>query len=463
MAWEAEIRTVEEANELAEACGWCPLPEHPEPRFKCESLERTRGCAETDYDAAYEQWETERDAWVAEDPENRDPIDYPVDPPDEPADYDDFTYGCYATFTAPGGVSDTDDVPTLYRKLEETLGDLRWSGNYQSYRTNQVEVPPYVEGSGTYALNPLVDSENNVETLTTWSGTGGTSEDFTAYENVCAKLIAGTGPSIIIVDGLSGETGGVPFAWPSTAEGWTDETEENDFTCTATTQEEVTQRLTRDEGTSQALQGVMPAGGYGTHDAEFFDEVVFEQIDRKEISGGFSRAGLAAEAIGDLPASWPTVAEGTDCTALLSVTWPTVGDLKVSDGEGGTIWPGCADGPPETTAAAVARKVRYWVGIPDGYSRTSYQVQWDEVFFPAAWDEWDQGGRIGTEPSPGPSLVASRSWTWPGSGEWIATPYELAAPTTEGETRRVNVMALSYNSKYGTKPSAFGETIDLGP
>lgn len=67
----------------------------------------------------------------------------------------------------------------------------------------------------------------------------------------------------------------------------------------------------------------------------------------------------------------------------------------------------------------------------------------------------------GAAPTPGPTLVSSRSWTYGGTAEWSGW-FEIAIPTTPGETRLVNQMARHYRSaRLGNKPAAFGEVYEL--
>jgi len=108
-----------------------------------------------------------------------------------------------------------------------------------------------------------------------------------------------------------------------------------------------------------------------------------------------------------------------------------------------------------------ATLARYRFGIPLGYSRSVWEMQWDEVFAPASWWEWLDGGRVGTEPTPGPQLIASKSWTWSGAGEW-SDWYEIPLPTEPGETRVVNVMVKCYKStRLGVKPTTHGESCEI--
>ena len=140
---------------------------------------------------------------------------------------------------------------------------------------------------------------------------------------------------------------------------------------------------------------------------------------------------------------------------------------------------------------------RYRLGVPEGFSteaapRSTYQVQWDEVFFPKAWLDWkslkdefdlaeaaheaweeedpefrgdepDVPDDPGEAPSPAPSLVAAKSWNWGGSmGNPWSDWFEIPMPTSLGETRLVNMLVQCFrDSQRGVKPTAHGEVYEL--
>jgi hypothetical protein len=121
--------------------------------------------------------------------------------------------------------------------------------------------------------------------------------------------------------------------------------------------------------------------------------------------------------------------------------------------------------------------------------RTFFQIQWDEVQFPSAWDAWralkdafdiataahevweaeDPETRgpepevpedPGDAPTPGPTVIASRSWSYAG-GDDFSPWYELEVMEVEGETRVVNVMTKCYQSaRLGSLPTAHGEIYE---
>jgi hypothetical protein len=126
--------------------------------------------------------------------------------------------------------------------------------------------------------------------------------------------------------------------------------------------------------------------------------------------------------------------------------------------------------------------------------RTVYDLTWSEVFFPKLWEEWDIAmeayeasvrahdewlvckaivppidcgeepivlANPGEEPTPKPSLVADREWSYGGTepfSEW----FEMAPPETPGQVRVVNMMAICYYpEKMGILPTSSGEIINI--
>lgn len=147
---------------------------------------------------------------------------------------------------------------------------------------------------------------------------------------------------------------------------------------------------------------------------------------------------------------------------------------------------------------------RYRFGVPEGFStpeapRSTWEMRWDEVFFPEAYDQWVMDaanhreavaaheaweaceaaspGQCGEEPEippdPGPApaqptVVANREWTWGGSMDAPWSPwFEIPLPEGRGQTRTVNILVKCYKStRIGVKPTAHGESyrsVDSGP
>lgn len=148
---------------------------------------------------------------------------------------------------------------------------------------------------------------------------------------------------------------------------------------------------------------------------------------------------------------------GTDCLSAITYT-----PAEEPDPEAGEV-------------SATATKARYRFGIPSGYPRSTWEMQWDEVFFPAGYDATiDDPGVTPPDPlpegwehpqipdpeAPPPTLVSARSWTWGGdTGEPWSDWFEIPIPEEPGETRPVNVMVKCYKStRIGVVPTAHGET-----
>jgi len=142
-------------------------------------------------------------------------------------------------------------------------------------------------------------------------------------------------------------------------------------------------------------------------------------------------------------------------------------------------------GEPEGSGSIIlsATKARYRFGVPEDFStteapRSTWEMQWDEVFFPTGYDDeiddpevtppdplpegWEHP-RIADPEAPAPSLVASQEWVWGGSMESPWSPWlEIDVPTEDGETRPVNAMVKCYKStRLGVKPTAIGEIYPL--
>jgi len=123
----------------------------------------------------------------------------------------------------------------------------------------------------------------------------------------------------------------------------------------------------------------------------------------------------------------------------------------------------CDESDPAVLPYLVAlTDVRYRYGIPSGYTRSTWEMQWDEGFFPQAWLDWDSGGRIGAEPTR-PTRLTARSWIYGGTDEW-SDWFDLPAPDEAGEILRVNVMIKCWKStRHGVKPTAFGPVFVFDP
>ncbi len=135
--------------------------------------------------------------------------------------------------------------------------------------------------------------------------------------------------------------------------------------------------------------------------------------------------------------------------------------------------------------------------IPEDFTteevpRTTYNVEWDEIFFPAPWEEWkalkdafdaataehelwenadpDTRGEEpevpedpGPAPEPAPSLMIARSWEWDGNPEELRSDwYEYEILEMEGETRICNLRVTCFKAAaIGVAPTAHGEIYEL--
>ena len=121
--------------------------------------------------------------------------------------------------------------------------------------------------------------------------------------------------------------------------------------------------------------------------------------------------------------------------------------------------------------SATGTRVRYRRGVPENYSttespRSTWEMQWDEISASAEWWEWFDGGMSGDEPTPGPTLESSRSWTWGGSmateDDQFSDYYELPIPEVAGETRVCNTLITCWKSaRIGQKPTAYGDQVAI--
>ena len=127
----------------------------------------------------------------------------------------------------------------------------------------------------------------------------------------------------------------------------------------------------------------------------------------------------------------------------------------------------CDEEATDQVVSLELRAKRYRFAPPASFlteesNRTVYELEWDEIFFPKKWDEWDQGGRVGPEPESRPFLVIRRSWEWGGDktedGKWSSWFQNEAPVLAEGQVRTVNLMVTCWKSaRAGGKPTAHGE------
>jgi hypothetical protein len=219
---------------------------------------------------------------------------------------------------------------------------------------------------------------------------------------------------------------------------------------------------TSTSGTELALQGCPgpfePAGATYYWD---FEEVTAIGV---RLTGGRTETEFIEDGIASIPPIWPGTLPGTQCVATTDTDWPTIGEVAAT--QDGGIWPPCEDdNPPPTAASADLIPVRYRYGIPSGFAGSVWEMEWDEVKASKSWWAWFDDGATGIEPSPGPTLVAHRSWDWAGdTGAPWSSWFELMPPEYPGETRTANVLAICYRStRLGVKPTASGDQVVIPP
>ena len=240
---------------------------------------------------------------------------------------------------------------------------------------------------------------------------------------------------------------------------------------------------------SESIRGGACAGSYtytdnndaGNNDSGAFTEcgaVVFSVTD------DFARTGDSFSLFytaGDITTNYQTSFEDEIDVAFVTAKLESLTFPDDANGESCNALMESVTGCPETIQSATKTRMRFAppVGFSTGEApRTTYEAQWDEVFFPTGYDGmiddpeitppdplpdgWEHP-QIPTPGRPNPSLVASRSWIWDGNMEspWSAW-FEIPIPESAGETRVVNLMVLCYRSaRLGQKPTAHGEVYAI--
>lgn len=414
------VTTAQEQNLINECSGCCPVPLCDPPSKICESKTGESGC--DDYAADYSAWLIRLNAWVAEDPENRDPEDYLAieAPPTEPEGYDDYVHGCFGPFQAPE-IEPTEDMPTIYRRHRTEQVYTPHAGRWEIHSSNAFTGPDPefgIDGSGFTRLRR--------DDITTGTGMETIGNAF-AEEGVI--IICETSPEEYEVELLGGgpidygdlnldDTLPPPECTSSTRKLWI---EKNHWTRDDTIPSKPECPVTYPEG-------------FGDHDLINAD-ITEEDYYTTTLSDPVTKAELVAAALSRVPVEWPDEPTGFLCVASMVVSWPTLADLMVTpedeDPEDEELpepyYPECADelAPVETSVLAVATPIRYKMGIPDtdsygGYTdahaqwvifhavwlgadpetrgeepieprlRSVYDLQWDEVFFPKEWEDWKE-------------------------------------------------------------------------
>jgi hypothetical protein len=459
-----------------------------------------------------EEWEEALAAWLAADPdreaedfptpppEPREAEDFPTEEPEKPANYDDVEHGSWAPFERPDG-EDEDEVPTLYR-------ELRAEGK-----------PEVISGNGAYGF----DGGGNFTTRYEYTLSDGEVTSYKEYEAVTLEgedpecqvfTLNFTGEDL--------ENVGQGNLFLPAEGDWVEEAPPAPE-CTATRKTLVSARATAEVGADPGAP-TCPGPWGAEYSFEFFrgtresstTETLSGSVTKTEV---IARATSKVPeewpdpAEGDacssaLVSSWPTIA------SLLSGADPDAEPPVPAS------WPPCESDalPLPALGSAAVTLARYRYGIPvawqdwqerkdafdawvadgsdpeeavadPGPRRTTYRLRWQECFFPKVWEEWQAAkdafdaataaraawlaaGSEGPEPivpaDPGdepedkPVLGPFKTWTWnsvqaePFDPSW----HEIPLPEIDGETRRVNLGAIDYDSKYGMKYTAHGETYE---
>lgn len=140
----------------------------------------------------------------------------------------------------------------------------------------------------------------------------------------------------------------------------------------------------------------------------------------------------------------------------------------------------------------LAQWSRFKWQVPPCYPGSYYKIEWDEIFYPAAFDEWledaqnSPGGIFIFNPNDNPPPVlptlTHREWEWTGTalGDCTGDPAEfdernadqsrfseffyIDPPMTNGRIAIGNVTALCYRSPFGNLPDAIDayDIFDFG-
>lgn len=489
------LTTAQEFNLVVAGCCTCGIPLAPAPQKECQSKSAISTSADDDYTDELEEWNRKEDLWntyqdwLVADPETRGPEPPnegdPGEEPEPPANYTDVDHGSWAPFIQPDG-EPTDDIPTLYR-TKDYINTAFFDGESAIYQTE--------EWGG--------DSGNTRESL--WTGTltnsigsgSRTTNEYTVETEEC--------------DSYSEPDLGNPVSPPGS-----EQTEiSNEKPCELDSYIRTIELQSTSGNSKPDLQGC-PGPFPGEIETTYWD---FTQTIKEgyQLAEGVGKDEVIARATAKIREPWPEPPEGTNCSSEVETDWPLIGDINP--------WPSCDDGPPASTGTATVTKARYRIGIPDtaeyaGFDdahdaweiahaewvaadpeergpepiepeeRSYYAAQWDEVFFPKKWEEWkalkdafdaateaheeweaaDPETRgpeptippdPGEAPTPAPSLIASRSFTYTGGAEF-SDWFEIPIPEVEGETRVVNMMAKHYRStRLGSLPTSSGEIYEL--
>jgi hypothetical protein len=514
--------------------GCCPCqPDECEaPRKECQSISVSASSADDDYIDALAEWEAGGEVG---------------DPPPEPEGYSDVTHGSWASFTQPMGEL-TDDVPTLYRELASVTGEVVYTGDIKFYYavpgtsygsfyipssnqfvewtangtsfdytaiSRQYDYGVDIGADGGWAVRIIAEDEGtegfpSIPAPFAWVETDPPeSPPCTATLKIVVTLDrsaedAGSAvdvPTLAITE--DPEADDTPAGWDAADDWqWSNLTEKTQDSA------ELGEGVDKDAVIARAT-AKMPAG-WDDPDGDACTASIVTVWPKI----GDLLSGADPEAEPPVAASWPpcsseelpisATGSATVTKARYRMGIPAGARWEATTAEW-LAWDAAdietrGDEPPQTTfdaahAAWVIAHAAWTAADPDERGeepleptpRSTYELQWDEVFFPEEWEAWkalkdafdaataaheiwteceeDCGDEPVIPEDPGaeptaPSLVASRSWVY-AADEWSGW-FEIAVPTEPGETRVVNMLVICYRSAaLGQKPTAHGEVYEL--
>lgn len=429
------ITTIQEANLIA--CGCCSLPTCEDPQQECQSLFATA------------------DASTTEEPSNPEAIT-----------------GQWGGFIQPAG-DDLDDIPAIYRNYANRENDYNGRWGDHELKSEELDGGPTAEcPAGVTIANGLLSK--NV--ITTTNGKINLA-DFTSITSEWTKC----GTAEFVFQGTTTTTDQLDPFEPT----WTSSTPPADL-CTVAAVKDYDSYSVADYSAEPSDPSPIPYDQAYVY-TQWAEDASWGVGFFGELADDITKAELITKTIDEIPDEWPDPATGGECKASLAVTWPLIGEVD---------WPTCGNPPVEVSAEAQAIKSRYrfappeiWFEAWDAWKaggeigpeppvRSTWEMEWDEIFFPDGHDRtindpdveppdplpegWEHP-QIPDPDAPNPSLIASRSWIWGGdpNSRWSSW-YVLDVPTTEGETRVVNITVICWKSaRLGGKPTAYGEIYEL--
>lgn len=518
------IETLDDWNTRLGYCGCCGMPECPTPTLVCESKYATArwdtGSEGEQYEENLEAWETDRDEWVAVDPDNRNPWDYPVDRPEIP---ENTLYGTWVQYDRPVG-DDEDPMPAIYRKTtdngrtQETVlytgetGSKIATNDWYYNSVSEDYVAAYSTSctrTKTYASDPPPGPDSVKDAV---EGTYGNYGEMLTCEATENPTFVASLPTWNMED-LGGflpdpptsvHAGGVNYPW-------VEENPKKYEVIAGTTVNYDSGSATVKFGTTQAADACpgpwgQPQGG---------DYLVWRWADLSVVGAERSytlgdpmtREDMAAENVAALDdiQEW----SGGGCVAHFNISWRFISDFDWTIPESRLYKDAFkVVNLRRALPSSNMTKVRSRFRIPESHLGSYFKITYDIVEIPDGWDAMiddpeyvvpdpPTGDPVPQVPKPGRperSFVSQDNvvtWTGPGTpvpdpiieddeqspdfGEvtnqvaidaaeatWLTPWFEIPPPTVEGERRVVNIRFTCYHgTKYGVKPQVTGEALEL--